>query len=72
MTAFKLVGILLIIGGTLGLVYGGFSYTKDEHHADVGPVHVELGKTEHVNVPLWAGVAAIVAGLVLLASPRKS
>ena len=66
-----LLAIVLIIGGILGLAYGGFSYTKDTHTADIGGLHFSLSEKEHVNVPLWAGIAAIVAGVVLIGSARK-
>ena len=66
-----LLAIVLIIGGILGLAYGGFSYTKDTHTADIGSLHLSLSEKEHVNVPLWAGIAAIVAGVVLIGAARK-
>src|SRR5664279_4634771 len=31
MNAMKLLGVVLLIGGILGLVYGGFTYTKETH-----------------------------------------
>jgi len=62
----KLVGIVLIVAGALGLLYGGFSYTHDETAAKVGPIELSVTKKETVNVPIWAGVGAIVAGGLLL------
>jgi uncharacterized membrane protein YidH (DUF202 family) len=62
----KLVALVLIVAGALALAYGGFSYTKATHQADVGPVHLSLSEKQYVNVPLWAGIAAIVIGGVLL------
>src|SRR5262245_32883732 len=53
----KLVAVVLIVLGALGLAYGGFSYTSDTHRADIGPVHMQVNEKEHVNVPVWAGVA---------------
>jgi hypothetical protein len=69
----KLVAILLLIGGTLALVYGGFTYTSDTHKADIGPLHMEVKEKERVNIPLWAGVGAIAfGGLLLVMGGRKS
>jgi len=70
----KIVAILLIVAGTLGLVYGGFSYTKETHEADLGPLHMSVEEKQHVNVPVWAGVGAIVAGgfLLVVVGRRKS
>ena len=71
MNPFKLVGVLLV--GVLGAAYGGFSYTKATHAANIGPLHLEVVEKERVNIPLWVGLAAVAAGLVLLGtSSRKS
>ena len=66
MNAIKMAAIALIVAGALGLVYGGFSYTKDTHQAKIGPLAVSVSEKQTVNVPIWAGVAAIVAGGALL------
>jgi hypothetical protein len=73
MNAVKTMAIVLIIAGLLGLVYGQFSYTKETQQAKLGPLELTVKDTETVNVPVWAGVGAIVAGggLLLVAS-RKS
>jgi len=72
MSAVKMVAIVLIIAGILGLVYGGFSYTKETHEAKLGPLELSVKNTETVNVPVWAGVGAIVVGGVLLLLPKKN
>ena len=66
----QLIGIVLIVAGALALVYGGFSYTKETHTADLGPIHMEVKEKESVNVPIWAGVGAIIIGGVLLVMRR--
>ena len=63
----KLLGIVLVAAGLLGLLYGGFSYTKDSHDLKLGPIELSVKEKQSVNVPVWAGVAAIVAGAALLA-----
>jgi hypothetical protein len=68
----KLAAIVLIVAGALGLAYGGFSYTKETHEADLGPLHMSVAEKKRVNVPVWAGVGAIVAGGLLLVVGRKS
>lgn len=68
----KILGIVLIIGGTFALAYGGFSYTKETHTADVGPLHLSVDEKERVNVPIWAGVGAILVGGLLLVVGRKN
>jgi multidrug transporter EmrE-like cation transporter len=66
MNATKMLGIALIVAGVLGLVYGGFSYTKDTTALKLGPIELNVKEKESVNIPLWAGIAAIVAGGALL------
>jgi len=73
MNAVKMAGIVLIVAGTLGLVYGSFSWTKETHEAKLGPIELSVKEKQTVNVPVWAGVGAIVAGgLLLLLGGRKS
>lgn len=67
----KIIAIVLIVAGTLALVYGGFSYTKETHKADLGPLHMEVQDKERVNVPVWAGVAGIIVGAGILLAGRK-
>jgi len=66
MNAVKIAGIVLIVAGVLGLAYGSFSYTKDTHEVKLGPIELSVKDKETVNVPVWAGVGAIVIGGVLL------
>ncbi len=68
MSPIKIVAILLVAAGTLGLVYGGFSYTKDSHDLKLGPVELSVKEKKSVNIPMWAGVGAIVLGGLLLAT----
>lgn len=71
MNSIKLVGVVLIVLGTLGLVYGGFSYTKDTTAVKLGPLELTVQEKETVNVPLWAGIGAIVVGGMLLVMGGK-
>ena len=66
MNASKLVALALIVAGVLGLAYGSFTYTKDTHKANVGPLTLSVKDKETVNVPAWAGVVAILLGGGLL------
>lgn len=65
MNAIKVLAIVLIVGGALALMYGGFSYTKDTQQAKIGPLELTVKDTRTVNVPVWAGVGAIVVGGIL-------
>lgn len=71
MNAVKIAAIVLIAAGVLGLVYGGFSYTKETHEAKLGPIELSVKDKQTVNIPVWVGVGAIVIGGVLLLFGRK-
>lgn len=71
MSAIKIVAIALIVLGVLGLAYGSFSYTKETHDLKVGPIELSVKDKETVNVPIWVGVGAIVAGGLLLLFGNK-
>ncbi|MDP1717990.1 MAG: hypothetical protein Q8L40_07915 [Burkholderiales bacterium] len=66
MSTVKIFGIALIIAGILGLAYGSFTYTKDTHDIKLGPLEMSIKDKETVNIPVWAGVGAIVVGGLLL------
>lgn len=72
MNGSKILAIVLIVGGILGLAYGSFTYTKQTHSTKIGPLELSVKDKETVNVPIWAGVAAIVAGGALLLVRRKA
>jgi len=63
--------LILIVVGVLALAFGGFSYTKDTSAVKLGPLELSVKDKQSVNVPLWAGVAAVVAGGLMLALGKK-
>jgi TRAP-type C4-dicarboxylate transport system permease small subunit len=71
MNAVRLFAIVLLVAGALGLIYGGFSYTKDTTAVKVGSLELSVKEQKQVNIPLWAGIGAIVAGGVLLLAGSK-
>jgi multidrug transporter EmrE-like cation transporter len=73
MSSTKIIAIVLIIAGVLGLAYGRFTYTKETHDAKVGSVEFSIKDKETVNVPKWAGIGAIVIGAgILLVGARRA
>ena len=70
MDAIKMLAIALIVAGGLALAYGGFTYTKETHQAKLGPIELSVKDTETVNIPVWVGVGALVAGVILLFSRK--
>ena len=71
MNPLRLVAIILIVAGALGLLYGSFSFTKATHDVKLGPIELSVKEKETVNVPMWAGIGAIVVGGLLLGFGSK-
>ena len=71
MGATRIAAILLVIAGALALAYGGFTYTKQSTAVSLGPIELNVKEKKTVNIPVWAGLAAVVIGGILLASGGK-
>jgi len=67
----KTIATLLIVAGALALIYRGFTYTR-LRDVDIGPVDVQYEDRETLYIPVWAGVAAIGVGTLLLLSRRHA
>ena len=70
MNAMKLLGIALLVGGILGLAYGGFTYTKDTTAVKLGPIELKVQEKESVAIPVVASGAAIALGAFLMFAGR--
>jgi hypothetical protein len=68
----RIAAIVLIVVGTVGLILGEFAFGRETHRASVGPMEMSISEQRTVNIPLWAGVGAIVVGAVLLLPLGKS
>ncbi len=66
MNSQKMLGIVILVVGLLALGYGSFSYTKQTHEAKIGPLELSVKEQQTVNIPVWAGGAAVAVGLLLL------
>lgn len=71
MNGTNIIGILLILAGLLGASLGGFSFTQDTHTTSLGPIKLSVAEEKKVNIPLWASIAAIVAGAAVLVVGAK-
>jgi TRAP-type C4-dicarboxylate transport system permease small subunit len=67
-----MLAIVLIVAGALGLAYGSFSYTKETHETKLGPIEFSVKDKETVNIPIWAGIGAIVIGGFLMTVRTRS
>jgi LPXTG-motif cell wall-anchored protein len=68
----KTLGMILIVLGLFGLVWGGFTYTTRETVVDLGPIQATRDKTHNVPLPPIAGAVALIGGVVLLARRRRT
>ena len=66
MNSLKITALVLIVAGVLGLGYGSFSFTKETHDVNLGPIEMSVKEKETVNIPVWAGIGAIAIGAALL------
>ena len=71
MKTIRTLGFVIAALGILALIYGGFTYVKDTHDADLGPIEFQIQEKETVNIPVWAGVGAIVVGSVMVLLPWR-
>jgi len=71
MSGTKLLGIILLVGGLLGLAYGHFDYTKETHEGQIGPIRFSVTEKETTIIPSWASLVVIVVGVALLVVNRK-
>jgi len=71
MSAARILAVVLIVAGIVGIIYGKFVYTKETHQAKLGSLELSVQEKRTVDVPLWAGVGAILVGGTLLFVPHK-
>jgi TRAP-type C4-dicarboxylate transport system permease small subunit len=71
MSPIRIAAFVLILAGVLALAYGGFTYTKDTHEVKLGPIELSVEEKKTVNIPIWAGLGAIIVGGFLLATGTK-
>ena len=71
MSPLKLLAVALVVAGVLALIYGGFTYTKEQHDVELGPIELQVSDKERVNIPVWLGAGALAGGLLLLVADRR-
>ncbi len=67
----RLIAILLIVAGGLGLAYGGFTYTKESTGMKLGPLELKVQERETVAIPMLLSAGAIAVGVFLLVAVRR-
>lgn len=71
MKATTVIGALLIIVGAVSLVYRGFNYTSEETVLQIGSVKATAETEKSVPIPAWAGIAALVAGVLVIGAGMR-
>ena len=67
----KALAVVLIVLGLVGIVWGGFTYTRTEKVVDLGPVEIRKDKKTNVPIPPLIGLAGLSAGVIILARGRS-
>ena len=62
----KAIGVLMIVAGLVGLLYGGFTYTKRDKIIDIGPIQATRTDTKTVPLPPIVGALALISGVILV------
>jgi UDP-N-acetylmuramyl pentapeptide phosphotransferase/UDP-N-acetylglucosamine-1-phosphate transferase len=68
----KILAVLLVVLGTLGLIYGGVSWTRKDTIVDAGPIQITADKKERLPITPVAGGLILVAGVVLLLKEARA
>lgn len=71
MTLSRIVGIILVVVGLIGLIWGGVSWTSEKTVVDLGPIEARAKERETIPIPPIAGGLALIAGVALLVVPRR-
>ena len=71
MTATRIAGIVLIVIGLIGLLWGGISWKQERTVLDLGPIQAKATEQKLIPIHPIVGGVAVVAGIVLLVWPAR-
>ena len=71
MNIMTIIGIILVVLGVVGLIYGGITYTSSKNVVDVGSMHVQVDQTRQIPLSPIAGAAAVAVGVILIIVGRR-
>ena len=66
MKSITLIGIILIVLGAIGLIYGGITYTSKKDVVDFGSVKIQTESKRQIPLSPILGGTAVVIGIVLV------
>lgn len=68
----RVLGVILIVLGIVGIAWGGFAYTTQKKVVDLGPIQATREKTHTVPIPPLAGAVSLIVGVAFLATGKRS
>jgi hypothetical protein len=71
MSAVRIAGLVLIVIGLIGLLWGGISWTEERTVVDLGPIEARAQERETIPISPIVGGIALVAGIVLMVVPSR-
>jgi uncharacterized membrane protein YidH (DUF202 family) len=71
MTINRIVGVILILIGLVGVLFGGVFWTREKTIVDIGPIEAKAQEREGVPISPIVGGVIVVAGVVLLLVPAR-
>ena len=71
MSVKRIIGILLVVIGLTGLLWGGFSWTREKKVLDIGPLEAHTRERQTLPISPVIGGVLLVGGIVLLVVPDR-
>jgi uncharacterized membrane protein YidH (DUF202 family) len=67
-----ILGVVLIVLGVGGLLFGHFTYSETKPAVKIGSFHIDTQEEHHVWIPTAAGIVIVLAGLGLVFASKRS
>jgi len=67
----RIAGIVLIVLGIVGVLYGGLSWTRQKTVLDAGPITVKTDKHESLPIPPIVGLVCVIGGVALMVTSKR-
>jgi hypothetical protein len=67
----NIIGIILIVLGVVGLIYGGITYTSSKNVVDLGSVQLKVDQKKEIPLSPFFGAGAVAVGVILMLVGRR-
>jgi hypothetical protein len=71
MVKISTIGAVLVVLGTMVLIYVGFNYSRHEKVLDAGSLHITLESNEQSFLPTTFGALAMISGIAFIVVGAK-